>query len=72
MKAEAALEEEMPFSEQQLCSAQLALVLREVPVEEGGVKVISDEEAEKLQVEGAQAAASKALPGKPAFLFYGQ
>ena len=71
-RGEAALEEEMPFSEQQLCSAQLALVLREVPVEEGAVKVISDEEAQKLEVEGAQAAAGKALPGKPAFLFYGQ
>ena len=71
-RGEAALEEEMPFSEQTLCASQLALVLREVPVDESGVRVVSGEEAEKLQVEGAQAAAAKALPGKPAFLFYGQ
>ena len=70
-RGEAALEEEMPFSEQQLCSSQLTLLLRELPVEESKVRVVSDEEASKLQVEGAQAAASKALPGKPAFLFYG-
>ena len=72
VRGEAALEAEVPFDERALCEGQMALVVREVPVEEKNVKVVSPEEAEKLVGGGALAAAAaqKALPGKPAFVFY--
>ena len=70
LRGEAALELEVPFDESALVVAQMALVVREVPVEERNVRVVSPEEALKLGQQAATAAAQKALPGRPAFVFY--
>ena len=70
-RGEAALELETPFSEKQLMEEQITLVVREVPVAEASVRIVSVEEAEKSGNAGLVAAAQKALPGKPTFAFHG-
>ena len=70
VRGEAALELELPFDERKLCEGQMQLLVREVPVEMGNVRVVNQDEAEKMGVAEAASAAQKALPGKPAFVFY--